>query len=91
MSQNAFRVRHIKMTQCWYPSRIAKGNDGVDNYTLFQLYKCDPLAPYYGFEPWDKFFARKFRDAVRPVASPHGFVDSSTVIVNACDFHTLLP
>ena len=63
----------------------AKGNDGVDKYTFSQLYQCDPSAPYYGFESWDKFFTRQFRDGVRPIASAQGFVDSSAVIVNACE------
>ena len=62
-----------------------KGNDGVDNYTFPELYQCDPTAPYYGFQSWDDFFTRKFRDAIRPISSPDGSVGSSTVIVNACE------
>lgn len=63
----------------------AKGNDGVDDYTFPELYQCDPSAPHYGFQSWDDFFTRKFRDAVRPIASPPEYADSSTVIVNACE------
>ena len=62
-----------------------KGNDGVDNYTFAELYQCDPTAPYYGFQSWDGFFTREFRDAVRPISSPDGSVGSSKVIVNACE------
>ena len=63
----------------------AKGNDGVNNYTFSELYQCDPSAPHYGFKSWDDFFTRKFRDGVRPVASPPEHADSSRVIVNACE------
>lgn len=68
------------------------GNNGVDNYTFAQLYRCDPSAPYYGFQSWDDFFTRHFNDAVRPVAYPDGAVppdpgniDPTSVIVNACE------
>ena len=69
-----------------------EGNNGVDKYTFAELYQCDPSAPYYGFQSWDDFFTRKFRDAVRPIANLDGAVpdflgevDSTTVIVNACE------
>ena len=69
-----------------------KGNDRVDKYTFSELYQCDPSAPYYGFNSWDDFFTHKLRDAVRPIASPDGLeravpgnIDSSTLIVNACE------
>ena len=42
---------------------------------------CDPSAPHYGFESWDDFFTRKFRDGIRPVASP----DDMNVITSACE------
>ncbi|HPF11641.1 MAG TPA: phosphatidylserine decarboxylase family protein [Flavobacteriaceae bacterium] len=44
-------------------------------------FQCDPLAPYHGFVSWDDFFTRKFREGVRPVASP----DDDAIIVNACE------
>lgn len=63
----------------------AKGNAGVDNYSFSQLYQCDTSAPHYDFESSDKFFTCQFRDGVRPIASLHGLLDSSMVIVNACE------
>ncbi|KAL8729609.1 MAG: hypothetical protein Q9181_004941, partial [Wetmoreana brouardii] len=59
-----------------------KGNNGVDNYTFEQLYKCpDSSEPTLGFESWDAFFLREFQDGVRPIASP----DEDYAIVNACE------
>ncbi|KAL8702433.1 MAG: hypothetical protein Q9201_004408 [Fulgogasparrea decipioides] len=59
-----------------------KGNNGVDNYTFEQLYKCpDPSKPALGFKSWDAFFLREFQDGVRPIASP----DETDVVVNACE------
>lgn len=44
-------------------------------------YVCDPSAPHYGFTSWDDFFTRRFREGVRPVASP----ENPDVITNACE------
>jgi len=44
-------------------------------------FQCKPDEPHYGFTSWDDFFIRKFRDDVRPVASPH----DKNVICNACE------
>jgi len=46
-----------------------------------QEFQCDPSKPHYGFTSWDDFFTRRFREGVRPVASP----DDDAVIVNACE------
>jgi len=42
---------------------------------------CDPSQPYWGFQSWDDFFTRQFRDGQRPVAYP----DNNMVINNACE------
>ena len=42
---------------------------------------CDPTASHYGFQSWDDFFTRQFREGVRPVADP----GDDNVIVNACE------
>ncbi|KAL8788274.1 MAG: hypothetical protein Q9195_007371 [Heterodermia aff. obscurata] len=70
----------------------AKGNDGVDNYTFEQLYKCNPSAPVHGFNSWDLFFTRDFNDGVRPIAYPDDangkfgeVVDPTAIVVNACE------
>ncbi len=44
-------------------------------------FQCDPGAPYHGFQSWDDFFTREFREGVRPVAAP----DDDAVIANACE------
>lgn len=68
-----------------------KANDGVTNYTFEQLFVCDPKAPNYGFDSWDAFFVREFRDGIRPVEAPDNgpsdpqFPDPTLVIVNACE------
>ncbi|KAF2168696.1 hypothetical protein M409DRAFT_21437 [Zasmidium cellare ATCC 36951] len=45
------------------------------------FFHCDPKAKHYGYKSWDDFFTRKFRDEVRPVASP----EDENVIANACE------
>ena len=69
-----------------------ESNNGVDKYTFSELYQCNPSVPYYGFQSWDDFFTRKFRDVVRPIACPDGAeppvpgeMDPIAVIVNACE------
>lgn len=42
---------------------------------------CDPSKPHYGFNSWDHFFVREFREGVRPIAEP----DNDAVVVNACE------
>ena len=45
-------------------------------------YECDTTLPYYGFQSWNHFFARKLKsDKVRPVASP----DDPLVISAPCE------
>lgn len=46
-----------------------------------QIFNCDPTDPYYGFQSWDDFFTRTFREGIRPV---YGADDDNT-IVNACE------
>ena len=44
-------------------------------------YVCDPSKPYWGYTSWDDFFTRRFREGVRPVASP----DDDTILVSAAE------
>lgn len=53
--------------------------DGTKEFEI--TYKCDPSKENFGFESWDAYFIREFRDGVRPVESP----DDNTIIVNACE------
>ena len=49
-----------------------------------KTYKCDPSLPYYGFQSWNDFFARKLKSPdVRPVASPK----DPSVISSPCEAH----
>ncbi|KAG9784277.1 hypothetical protein KCU88_g2856, partial [Aureobasidium melanogenum] len=48
------------------------------------MFICDPSDKRYGFKSWDDFFTRRFRENVRPVASP----DDDSVIANACESKT---
>ncbi|GFF76887.1 hypothetical protein CNMCM6936_006514 [Aspergillus lentulus] len=54
-----------------------------------EIYVCDPHDKYWGFPTWDDFFARKFRQGVRPVDHPDKNHDpdepSKAVVVNACE------
>jgi len=44
-------------------------------------YQHDPHDPYWGFDSWNDFFTRRFKDGERPVACP----DDDKVIVSACE------
>lgn len=44
-------------------------------------FQCDPSKPYHGFNSWDDFFTREFKEGQRPVACPN----DDAVIVNACE------
>lgn len=44
-------------------------------------YVCDPSKPFWGYESWDDFFTRSFRDGVRPVSSP----DDDSIITSAAE------
>lgn len=69
-----------------------KGNNGTTGYTFQELFVCpDPSDPHLGFDSWDAFFVRKFRDGVRPITAPDdgppdsNFPDPTMVITNACE------
>ncbi|KAG8741079.1 hypothetical protein FRC11_014998 [Ceratobasidium sp. 423] len=48
-----------------------------------ETYVCDPSAEYHGFQSWDDFFTRKFREGVRPVEFPGPEYDD--IINSACE------
>ncbi|OJJ96404.1 hypothetical protein ASPACDRAFT_125007 [Aspergillus aculeatus ATCC 16872] len=62
----------------WF-SRAALSDE--ERKTFFQDYKCEQEAPHYGFESWDQFFTREFREGARPVAAP----DDDNIITAACE------
>ncbi|KAF4872154.1 L-tryptophan decarboxylase [Colletotrichum siamense] len=55
------------------------------------IFECDPSQPYYGFDSWDDFFTREFKEGQRPVFRPDfqpfadGDPDPSLFITNACE------
>ncbi|XP_028390667.1 L-tryptophan decarboxylase-like [Dendronephthya gigantea] len=58
------------------------GKDAMEvmpNFT--EEYECDSSKLHYGFTSWDDFFARKYREGIRPVEAP----DDNSVVVNACE------
>lgn len=69
----------------------AKANDGITKYSFEQLFVCDTEAPHYGFDSWDDFFVREFRDEIRPVEAPDNeptnerWPDPTLCINNACE------
>lgn len=48
---------------------------------FIDTFVCDPAKDHWGFDSWDKFFTRTFRDGKRPVAA----LDDDRVVVNACE------
>jgi phosphatidylserine decarboxylase len=73
-------------SSCWFSTTAlremtAVANVGETAYTWDEIYQCDPDALYHGYQSWDSFFTRPFRDGIRPVASP----DNDRVIVHACE------
>ena len=48
---------------------------------FIETFICEPEKPHYGFNCWDDFFTREFRDGKRPIS---GEGDDS-IIVNACE------
>lgn len=58
------------------------GKDAMEIMPGFEEeFKCDPGLPYHGFQSWDDFFTREFREGRRPVASP----GDDNIIINACE------
>jgi len=51
------------------------------SHAFEDFFHCDPKAKHHGYKSWDDFFTRRFKDEVRPVASP----DDDSVIANACE------
>lgn len=46
------------------------------------LFVCDPSKKNLGYKSWDDFFTRRFREHVRPVATPF---KNEPLIVSACE------
>jgi phosphatidylserine decarboxylase len=46
-----------------------------------ETFECDPSKDHWGFDTWDAFFTRTFRDGQRPVAAP----GDDRVVANACE------
>jgi phosphatidylserine decarboxylase len=46
-----------------------------------EIYDCDAAEKYHGYNSWDHFFTRTFRENIRPVAFP----EDDSAIVNSCE------
>ncbi|XP_028390654.1 L-tryptophan decarboxylase-like [Dendronephthya gigantea] len=58
------------------------GKDAMEVMPNFaEEFECDSSKLHYGFTSWDGFFARKYREGIRPVEAP----DDNSVVVNACE------
>ncbi|EME78332.1 uncharacterized protein MYCFIDRAFT_64312 [Pseudocercospora fijiensis CIRAD86] len=52
------------------------------SHTFEDFFECpDPKAKHHGYKSWDDFFTRRFKDEVRPIASPK----DDNIIANACE------
>ncbi|KAJ6071147.1 hypothetical protein N7499_009161 [Penicillium canescens] len=61
---------------------VAKiGPTAATDLQFHDMFECDPSAPNHGFNSWDAFFTRVFREGIRPVAEP----ENGKVIANACE------
>ncbi|KAI9717142.1 MAG: hypothetical protein M1812_004890 [Candelaria pacifica] len=60
----------------WFGEIAAENMPGFD-----QTFVCQPEKLHRGFESWDDFFTREFRNGKRPVAAPN----DDNVIINACE------
>lgn len=59
----------------------AVANQPGTGYQFDEMFVCSPGKRFHGFRSWDDFFTRRFREGIRPVASPK----NGNVIVNACE------
>jgi phosphatidylserine decarboxylase len=61
---------------------LGEGKNPVTPNSKFEdVFECDPTDEYYGYQSWDDFFTRQFKDGVRPVYEP----DNQNIIANACE------
>ena len=58
-----------------WKSQAARDAIGIEQY------EHDPDDEFWGFESWNDFFTRRFKDGQRPLASPQ----DEKVIANACE------
>eukprot|EP00111_Clytia_hemisphaerica_P018765 TCONS_00055488-protein len=65
----------------WFSDVALEAMKDSHGRTFQQQFVCDPMKPHWGFQSWDDFFTRKFREGMRPLPYP----DSSKFITNACE------
>lgn len=53
--------------------------DGAQRF--IDQFLCDPTQEHWGYQSWDHFFTREFRDGARRVASPEDW----NIITHACE------
>lgn len=50
-------------------------------YVDMDLYVCDPAKPHWGYQSWNDFFTRRFKEGARPTAGRN----DPAIVVNACE------
>jgi len=56
-------------------------SEAARNAIGIERFEHDPDAEHWGFESWNAFFTRRFKEGERPVAEP----DDDTVVVSPCE------
>nr|OQO24857.1 hypothetical protein B0A51_07855 [Rachicladosporium sp. CCFEE 5018] len=54
------------------------------NHQFADFFECDPTKEHFGYDSWDRYFTRHFKDAVRPIAEP----ENDNILANACESKT---
>ncbi|KAF4616965.1 hypothetical protein D9613_008726 [Agrocybe pediades] len=66
----------------WFSDPAIKAmEEGFDDKSFAQIFRCDPSHPQWGFTSWDDFFVRQFNDNIRCVELP----EEHNVISAACE------
>src|ERR1700761_6309760 len=60
---------------------VASQANPSDPISFADAYVCNPDVDHYGYNTWDEFFIREFREGVRPLPENN----SDVVIVNCCE------
>ena len=68
----------VQVASSAYPQ---PGNPIPPDASFADVFNCDPSDPYYGYQSWDDFFTRTFKDGVRPISG----AGDDNVITNACE------
>jgi len=57
-------------------------SDAEVKQVFVDTFRCDPTEEHWGYDCWDDFFTRAFREGQRPVPTP---APGQTIVLNACE------